>query len=102
LYRQAIQADPSFALARARLAHVKMETYWWVAGAPGSVAEEARDEAEQSLRLQPDLPEGHLALGNYHYYGHLDYDRALKEFELARSGAPAKAVNAIGVVLTRH
>src|SRR5262249_11280722 len=62
LYRQAIQADSSFALARARLAHVRMRTYWFVTGAPDSVAEEAKQEAEHALRLQPDLPEGHLAL----------------------------------------
>ena len=102
LYRQAIQADPSFALARARLAYVRMRTYWFVAGTPESVAEEAKQEAEHALRLQPDLPEGHLALGYYHYWGRLDYDRALKEFELAQSGAPAEAVNAIGFVLRRQ
>src|SRR5262249_26970606 len=102
LYRQAIQADPSFALARARLAYVRIDTYWWVAGTPDTVAEEARDEAEQSLRLQPDLSEGRLALGYYYYYRHLDYDRALKEFGLARSGVPAAAVDAIGFVLRRQ
>jgi len=101
-YRQAIQADPSFALARAGLAGVKLARYWWVAGTPDSVTEEAKREAEHALRLQPDLPEGHLALGRYHYWRHLDYDRALKEFELARSGAPAEAVNAIGDVLRRQ
>jgi len=102
LYRQAIQADPSFALARARLALVRMQTYWWVGGAPDSVAEEARDEAEQSLRLQPHLPEGHLALGLYYYFRHRDYDRALKECELARSGVPAEAAEAMGWVLRRQ
>src|SRR5262249_53238050 len=94
--------DPSFALARARLAYVRMWTYWFVAGTPNSVAEEAKDEAEQSLRLQPDLPEGHLALGYHHYFGHLDYDRALKEFEIARSGVAAEAVKASGFVLRRQ
>src|SRR5262249_3675693 len=77
-YRQAIHADPSFALARAQLAQVKLTRYWWVTGTPDSVAEEAKQEAEHALRLQPDLPEGHVALGYYHYWGHLDYDRALK------------------------
>jgi TolB-like protein/Flp pilus assembly protein TadD len=101
-YRQAIQADLSFALARAQLALVKLTRYWWVAGTPDSVAEEAKQEAEEALRLQPDLPEGHLALGNYHYWRHLDYGRALKELEVARSGLPAKAVPAIGYVLRRQ
>jgi TolB-like protein/Tfp pilus assembly protein PilF len=102
LYRQAIQADQSFALARARLAQVRMLTYWFVAATPDSVIEEAKQEAEHALRLQPDLPEGHLALGHYHYWGRLDYDRALKEFEVARSGVPAEAVSAIGYVLRRQ
>jgi len=101
-YRRAIQADPSFALAHARLAYERMWTYLFVAGAPDSVAEEARDEAEQSLRLQPDLPEGHLALGHYYSLRQLDYDRALKEIEFARSGAPAEAISAIGLVLRRQ
>ena len=101
-YRQAIQADPSFALARAWLASVRMSTYWWVAGTPDRVAEEAKQEGEHALRLQPDLPEGHLALGCYHYWARLDYDRALKEFEVARSGVPAEALNFMGAVLRRQ
>src|SRR5262249_44649066 len=57
MYQKAIQADPSFALARAQLALVKVFTYWLVAATPDSVVEEAKEEAEHSLRLQPDLPE---------------------------------------------
>jgi serine/threonine-protein kinase len=102
LYRKAIQMDSSFALARARLACVKIETFWFVAGTPDRVAEEAREEAEQSLRLQPDLPDGHLALGLYHYHGRRDYDRALEEFEIARSGLPAEAIVYIGWVARRQ
>src|SRR5262249_12700195 len=45
LYEKAIQADASFALARARLAQVKMRTYWFVAGTSDRVAEGAREEA---------------------------------------------------------
>jgi len=66
------------------------------------VAESAREEAEQSLRLQPDLPEGHLALGLYFYWRHRDYDQALKELEIARSGVAAMAANYIGAILRRQ
>src|SRR5262249_31920813 len=89
LYRKAIQKDPSFPLARARLAQVRLNTFWVVRQTPRDVIEEAKTEAERSLQLQPDLPEGHLALGLYHYWGHRDYDQALKEFEIARQGVPA-------------
>src|SRR5262249_12116020 len=102
LYEKAIQADPSFALARARLAQVKMATFCCVAGTADRVAEGAREEAEQSLQLEPDLPEGHLALGLYYYFRHRDYDRALKELEIARPGVPAEAINIMGWVLRRQ
>ncbi len=50
--------------------------------------EKARTLAERALELQPDLPEGHLALGCSYYYGDNNYDAALKEFEMARQGLP--------------
>src|SRR5262249_39446297 len=101
MYQKAIQADPLFALAHAGLAYVKIAKYWFVAGTPDGAAEGAREEAEQSLRLQPDLPEGHLALGYYYYWRHRDYDRALKELEIARPGVPAEAIILMSAVLRR-
>ncbi|MEO5753383.1 MAG: tetratricopeptide repeat protein, partial [Chthoniobacterales bacterium] len=41
-------------------------------------------EAEEALRLQPNLGEGRLALAHYYYWGVNDLDRALAE--LARAG----------------
>ena len=71
-------------------------------GSPHRQAEEAREEAEESLRLQPDLPDGHLALGLYHYLRWRDYDKALREFQLARSGAAAEALGMIGALERRQ
>src|SRR5215813_9593929 len=99
MYQKAIQADPSFALARARLARMKMGTWYMVAGTSDRVAEDAREAAAQSLRLQPNLPEGHLALGLYYYRSQRDYDRALNELEIARSGVPAEALRYMGQIL---
>jgi serine/threonine-protein kinase len=48
----------------------------------------AREAADQALGLDPDLPEAHEALGVYYYQGHLDYDRALAEFAIARKSQP--------------
>ena len=102
LCRQAIQTDPSFALARARLARVRMTRYYYVTETPRSVAEEARAEAEESLRLQPDLPDGHLALGLYYYWAGRDFDRALKELEIARAGMPSEALYVIAAIARRQ
>ena len=54
--------------------------------------------------MQPDLPEGHLALGFSYYYGDRDYERALAEFEIAKRGLPneAKAYLAIGAIQRRQ
>jgi serine/threonine protein kinase/Tfp pilus assembly protein PilF len=101
-FRRAIQLDPSFALARARMARLKIAIYWSVGDTPPAVAEQAREEAEQALRLQPDLPDGHIALGSYYTLRHRDYDRALREFEQARDGLPADAFNSIGGVKRRQ
>jgi len=99
MYQKAVEVDPSFALARARLARMKMGTWYMVAGTSDRVAEDAREEAEQSLRLQPNLPEGHLALALYYYRSQRDYDRALKELEIAGSGVPAEALRYMGQIL---
>src|SRR6266516_6593278 len=66
--------------------------------------EKARLNADESLRLQPNLPEGHLALGFSHYYGDRDYERALAEFEIAKRDLPneAKAYMAIGAIQRRQ
>src|SRR5439155_11082210 len=57
-----------------------------------------------ALRLQPDLSEGHLALGFSYYYGDRDYERALAEFEIAKRGLPndAQAYFAIGCIQRRQ
>jgi tetratricopeptide (TPR) repeat protein len=101
LFRKAIDADGSFALARARLPLALLNRLWWHHDLPDSVAETARTEAARSLELRPDLPEGHLAMGYYHYYTHRDYEPALKEFEIARQGIPAEATAASAYIFRR-
>jgi serine/threonine-protein kinase len=66
--------------------------------------QQARELAERSLRLQPDLPEGHLALGFVHYYGGQDFDAAAKEFEIAKGGLPneSEAYLAMGAIQRRQ
>jgi tetratricopeptide (TPR) repeat protein len=66
--------------------------------------EKARLNAVESLRLQPNLPEGHLALGFSYYYGDRDYERGLAEFEIAKRDLPneARAYLAIGAIQRRQ
>ncbi len=102
LLQQAIAIDPSFAVARARLALIILHRYWYAAGTAESVAEKGREEAERALQLEPDLPEAHLALGIYHHFAHRDYDKAVREYEIARAGLPGEAVELLGYVRRRQ
>jgi TolB-like protein/Tfp pilus assembly protein PilF len=87
LYDQAIKMDPNFALAHARLSAVMSMIYHWFEPTQ-EVKQSARREADESLRLQPDLGEGHLALGLYFYYEENNYEEALRELNLAAKALP--------------
>jgi serine/threonine-protein kinase len=103
LFEQAIKVDPNFALAFAGLSQV--ESWIYHSYEPTSARrEKARLNANESLRLQPDLPEGHLALGFSYYYGDRDYGRALTEFEIAKRDLPneADAYSAIAAIQRRQ
>ena len=103
LFEEAIKLDPNFALAFAGLSRVESWAYHSFDPIPAR-REKARLNAAEALRLQPDLPEGHLALGFSYYYGDRDYERALTEFETARRGLPndAQAYFAIGSIQRRQ
>src|SRR5947207_515883 len=103
LFEQAIKLDPNFALAFAGLSMAESWLYHTADPVPAR-REKARLNADEALRLQPDLPEGHLALGFSYYYGNRDYERALAEFEIARRGLPneSQAYLAIGSIQRRQ
>jgi serine/threonine-protein kinase len=90
LFEQAIKLDPKFAAAFAGLSMVQSWMYHESEPTPAH-REKARLNANEALRLQPDLPEGHLALGYSYYYGDRDYGRALTEFEIAKRDLPNEA-----------
>jgi TolB-like protein len=76
LFERAIKLDPKFAAAFAGLSMVESSIYHNFEPTPAH-REKARLNAVEALRLQPNLPEGHLALGFSYYYGDRDYERAL-------------------------
>jgi TolB-like protein/Flp pilus assembly protein TadD len=103
LFEQAIKLDPNFAAAFAGLSMVESWVYHSFDPVPAR-REKARLNAEEAVRLQPDLPEGHLALGFSYYYGDRNYERALDEFDIARRGLPneSQAYAAIGAIQRRQ
>src|SRR5881397_3750957 len=103
LYERAVQLDPSFALAFARYSQLES----WIVhnfDRTSERREKARTFAERALRLQPDLPEAHLAVGFSYYYGDNNFDAALREFEIAQRGLPneSEVYLAIGAIQRRQ
>jgi serine/threonine-protein kinase len=104
MYGKAVQVDPRFALAWARLSKANTRLYFILADAGEARLSAAKEAVDRSLGLAPDLPEAHLALGYYYYWGLRDYDRALGEFAIARKGQASNAEleEAAGFVLRRQ
>jgi serine/threonine-protein kinase len=85
LYQKAIDLDPRFALAWAKLSR----THAWVHQLKFDLSADrlvkAKHAADRAIALDPELSEAHLAMGLYWYWGMGDYERALTE--LTRAGA---------------
>lgn len=93
LYRQAVEQDPGFALAHARLSFGESRLAWWGGGGEDVAAlrQQAHADAERALQLQPDLAASHLAIGYSEYWGHANYGAALKAFSAALEIEPDNA-----------
>jgi TolB-like protein len=94
-YRQAIALDPGFALAYARLAYWQMVCHWFVAPLTARGLAEVKATIDHTLAIAPDLPDAHLALGFYYYWGYRRYADATVQFERVLQLAPNN-VEALG------
>jgi len=90
-YRRALARDPNFALAYARLAYSRMQRHWFINRLNSAQLEEVKSNIDSALAITPDLPEAYLALGVFHYWGHLDYDSALKALDRAIELQPSNS-----------
>ncbi len=88
MYRRALELDPDFAMAASRLSRVHSFMYWYYYDRTEDRLAKARDAVDSALALDPDLPEAHIALGEFYYHGRLDYERALEEFAVAGRSRP--------------
>jgi TolB-like protein/Tfp pilus assembly protein PilF len=87
LYAEAIQHDPSFALAYARLSATLARIYHWFDPTDERKAL-IKANADKAIALKPDLGEGHLALGLYYYWTEANYEKALEQFRIAAAALP--------------
>src|SRR5262249_14005783 len=88
LFEQALALDPNFALAHGALPLGHGEMNFRHYDRTGARADRQREEAELALRLAPDLPLAHFAMGRFFYQARAEYPRALDEFTIALKGLP--------------
>lgn len=104
MYSQALDLDPRFALAAAELSTIHSRIYWYFFDRTPQRLLKAKAAADSALALAADLPEAHMALGEFYYRGSLDYDRALREFAAAAERRPndSEVLMSIGTVERRQ
>ena len=102
-YQEAVKLDPNFAVAWAYLSCVQSGEYWTGLDPTPARLKAAKEAADRAVAIDPNLPETHLALGYYRYYGLRDFTGALAEFELAEKNLPnnVEALTAIGLIQRR-
>jgi TolB-like protein/Flp pilus assembly protein TadD len=86
-----LERDPEFAEAWALKGAVGSMLYHFHFDRSDSLVAASRGWIERSLKLEPDLPEGHAALGHWYYRTKLDYPQALRELEIAIAARPSDA-----------
>jgi serine/threonine protein kinase len=84
---RAVQLDPKFTLAycASGLAH---DLLYYIPDATPERRALADAAVNNALRLQPDLPEVHLAYAYHLYYGYWDYEQARAQLAIAKRGLP--------------
>src|SRR5207253_8461457 len=87
-YQEAVRLDPSFVLAWVDLSCVQSGSFWLGDDPSPERLAAAKDSADRALALDPNLPETHLALGYYRYFGQQDFTAGLAEFQQAEKGLP--------------
>ena len=86
-FNRAIGHDPGFGEAYALRAYSELSLHWF-SNEQGDWVAAAEESLRMAAKLAPDAIETHMALGYYHYWGHLDYAAADAEFDLALEASP--------------
>jgi len=89
LLNESVARDPSFFRGFCQLAFVHDALYFFGHDRTSARLSLAEAALEAASRLRPDAGETHVARAWNLYWGHLDYDGALAELEVARRTLPA-------------
>ena len=103
-YERAVQRDPAFVLAWARLSRADAALYFIRADQTPARRDAARRALENAQELNPNLPETQVALGYYQYWVLRDYGLAKDTFGHLREMLPGSSdiLYALGLVTRRQ
>ena len=91
-YERAVQLDPNFAVAWARLSRADAGLYFnRVDDATAARGDLAKRALENAQKLEPNSPETLLALGYYQYWVLRDYGDAITTFERVTKMLPSNS-----------
>src|SRR5947199_7703689 len=82
-YEQAIARDPNYALAYAGLSSAYILSPFYAGADRREAGAKAKEAALKALRLDPNLAEGHTALGKVFFFSDIDLAGALREYKRA-------------------
>lgn len=91
-YARAVQRDPKFALAWARLAIIRSFLYFIGIDVSVNSAASVKEAADKASALQPDLAEAWVAQDAYRYRVQRDFAGALQAYDEARKRLPNSAL----------
>ena len=91
LYAEAVQLDPQFALAWARLAVARSQLYFNGIDLETNSGPAVKEAADRAMSLQPELGEAWLAQGVYRYRILRDFQGALESYKEALRRLPNSA-----------
>jgi TolB-like protein/Tfp pilus assembly protein PilF len=103
-YERAVQLDPNFALAWARLSRADASLYFFRFDTTAAPREAAKKSLETAQKLQPSSPEILLALGYYQYLVLRDYELAKTTFKEVSKMLPSSSEvpRALGSIARRQ
>src|SRR5437899_1221798 len=104
LYERAVQLDPNFALAWARLSGANALLYFTRGDTTAARRDAVKVALENAQKLQPNSPETLLFLGYYQYWVQRDYELAKSTFEQVSKMLPGngEVSLALGAVARRE
>ena len=85
MYGKAIEIDPNFAIAYVRLSLCYLSLHWFYYDQNIGWLEKSKEAINEAFKIDPNLPQAHLALATYYYWGFLNYSKALEEVNIAEN-----------------